>query len=60
MLPGGEADSLYTLLARDEETGDFYPVYSSNMVYDNSIVFYNVELEDKYYSSVNTCMYIKI
>ncbi len=50
ILPVGEADSLYTLLERDGDFGDFYPVFSASEVSGNSIYFNYVPLSDKYYT----------
>ncbi len=49
-LPTGSPDSLYTLLVRNDTTGDFTPLYSASTVMGNTVLFNNVNLQNKYYT----------
>lgn len=50
MLTSGGADSLYTLLVRDDISGVFQPLMCASQVMGNTILFNNVNLENKYYT----------
>ncbi|NVO03909.1 MAG: T9SS type A sorting domain-containing protein, partial [Bacteroidetes bacterium] len=49
-LTSGGADSLYTLLVRDDSTGLFQALYSATTVMGNTVLFDKVDLQDKYYT----------
>lgn len=49
-LTSGGADSLYTLLVRNDSTGQFTALYSATTVMGNTVLFQGVELQDKYYT----------
>ncbi|MFH0895706.1 MAG: LamG-like jellyroll fold domain-containing protein [Bacteroidota bacterium] len=49
-LTSAGADSLYTLLVRDDSTGNFMPMYAATTVMSNTVLFDKVTLQDKYYT----------
>jgi hypothetical protein len=49
-LTSGGADSLYTLLVRNDSTGSFTPLYAATNVMGNTVLFDGVALHDQYYT----------
>jgi hypothetical protein len=49
-IPSNRPDTLYSLLKWDNTSEKFIPIYCASIVYNNSIIFNNIQLTDGYYT----------